>query len=210
MFSKRIKNDQKFELVEDKLENDDIAQIETASIPNNLQKMRFHKKPEQKHRTALDKSFKAVEASGSNKNSYEPVSDELSAKQSIKPVPKSSLLSFLNNDDEDSKILHNIVNRGQKIIRENKDKSAWFTGIVELDIPLDVRLENMEQCQTAFQNQIEEILTKKIFRENKILIPDQDIIATGSIYVVPKFKEKEMEKNRKSTKEKVEEYLKKK
>ena len=118
-------------------------------------------------------------------------------------------LFFFRPKDEESVKLKDMVERGQRIIEENKDKPSWSSGIIELEVGLAERIANCERCEKAFEERLDELLKGKLFRKKELLIAEEDVIAKGDIFVVPKFKQKELEKDKRTVQERVKDYFKK-
>lgn len=160
---------------------------EPTELPAVLRPARpfeFKKKSEDKKQTPLDKKFAEV--------GLPPKADPqapLPAEKQASPneqTQKPGALSFLESDDPEAQYLKCLIGRGQRIVEEHAKKQPVSTGMVEIRESVDEKLGHMATCEKAFNSKIEEMLRDKLFGKKVVLIPEEDVVAKGDIFAVPK------------------------
>jgi len=202
-FSKRIKKPEKTD--SDMDVDMDLGESSRAPPQSQANSTKFNshfvsKKNEPKKKSELQKTF-------AEENKKVKTGDEISKTVLNKTSNLSATEGMLLSDDDESKYLKRMLSKGHEIIEENMEKLPWTKGIVEVKMKEDDQLKCLLKYETSIQDHIKTLIKRKLFKEKSLLIPNEDIVAKGGIYVTLKQKGLDNDKNKQNLSERVKEYL---
>ena len=109
-----------------------------------------------------------------------------------KPNKSSQFVTEKENDQ-----IENIIELQQKTIKENEEKPFWIGGIIEVDIPMETRLANIETCDTLIDTELQDKIVNILQNTKTVTIPSENFVALGSIWAKPKKVFKKEKRDRK-------------
>ena len=98
---------------------------------------------------------------------------------------------------EKDKQIADLIKKQEEILNEHKNKPFWFGGIIEKDISLEDKLNNIEECEKAIERQFSIYINQKYNPSIELSIQNENITAKGNIWGKSKKIEKRQEKERK-------------
>jgi len=182
-FTKRVKKSTTIKYPEGGEEATDEVGVCVGGDLRPSKGFEFKRKTEDKKPTQLQKRFAEAEKNPAPE-SPKPMAP---SKDQETSAPDPRALSFLDSDDAEAKYLKAIIENGQRIVNDNAQKKINNTGIREIPLPLPDRLQHHRVCDAAFDAKIDDLLRAHFFPKGVQMIPDEDLIAKGDIFVVPKF-----------------------
>lgn len=190
-FAKRIKKGTVSDLLPTLPVDDTNDAVPVTVTPKSFE---FKRNVELKHKSPLEKRFAEV---GNTERPIQTQTSDFTAQKTItrqtqqstgkEDAPNPKALSFLDANDPEAKYLRQVVQNGQRIIEDYAQRPIWSSGIIELKADLSERLEHSKTCNRAYKDKLNDIIRSKLFPRQKLLIPEEDTIAKGDIFVVPKY-----------------------
>lgn len=187
-FSKRVKRSDQGEFLEDLAGAEPGVDPPGGPVARPTKGFEFRPTKVDKKENQLEKKF--AEIGQADEEPGKPGTGRPPPGGSPHPQPtpaQPSLLSFLDSGDNEAQYLQRVIKSGQRIVEEAAQKPLWSTGIVEVKDYMEAKLSHFETCEAAFSDKIDDILRQKLFPKSASLIPDEDLVARGEIFVVPKY-----------------------
>ena len=182
-------------------------------------------KPETPPKPLLQFNYKSTLRSDPSLNRKVPVSTEnkdekakktyLTSKFCESKPPQQNVENTLKTLDEEIEALNKLdrndksiegkekdkidelIELQQRVVKENEEKPFWIGGIIEIDVPVEKRIHNIEDCDNLIDKELVKRIARVIKKEKRELIPGENFIAKGSIWAKPKKIVKQEDRERK-------------